>query len=151
EIRGGEALDLIQAMTSGHGGCLSTLHATYPKDTLTRLETMAMMSDVSMPLLALRVQIGSAVDIIVQMARLADGSRKVTHISEVEGFAHSTDNYVVRDLWLREYSMEDNEAPSDRLVPTGIVPACSTRIRERGYELPEAMLEAQHQRERSHD
>src|SRR5262249_27898093 len=78
EIRSGEALDLIQAMTSGHGGCLSTLHATYPRDTLSRLETMAMMSDVDMPLTALRAQLASAVNFIVQIARLRDGSRKIT-------------------------------------------------------------------------
>ncbi|HEX7603533.1 MAG TPA: CpaF family protein, partial [Polyangiaceae bacterium] len=86
EIRGGEALDLIQAMTSGHGGCLSTLHATYPRDTLSRLEPMAMMSDVDMPLLAMRIQLASAVNIICQVGRLQDGSRKITHITEVLGF-----------------------------------------------------------------
>src|SRR5262249_34017960 len=73
EIRGGEALDLIQAMTSGHGGCMSTLHATYPRDTISRLETMAMMSDVNMPLQALRVQLASAVNVICQVSRLQDG------------------------------------------------------------------------------
>ena len=86
EIRGGEALDLIQAMTSGHGGCMSTLHATYPRDTTSRLETMAMMSDVEMPLAALRVQLASAVNIICQVSRLQDGSRKITHVTEVIGF-----------------------------------------------------------------
>ena len=86
EIRGGEALDLVQAMTSGHGGCLTTVHATYPHDTLTRLETMSLMSDVELPLSALRVQLASAINIIVQTSRLADGSRKVTHVSEVRGY-----------------------------------------------------------------
>ena len=71
EIRGGEALDLIQATTSGHGGCLTTVHATYPRDTLTRLETMAMMSDLDMPLVPLRVQIGSGVNLLVQDLALA--------------------------------------------------------------------------------
>ncbi len=85
EIRGGEALDLIQAMTSGHRGCLSTVHATLPIDTLSRLETMALMSDVEMPLAVLRVQIASAVDTIVQVLRGADGSRYVTHVSQVLG------------------------------------------------------------------
>ena len=86
EIRSGEALDLIQAMTSGHGGCMSTLHATYPRDTTSRLETMAMMSDIDMPLTALRFQLASAVNIICQVSRLQDGSRKITHITEVLGF-----------------------------------------------------------------
>lgn len=83
EIRGGEALDLIQAMTSGHRGCLSTVHGTLPIDTLTRLETMALMSDVQMPSTVLRAQIASAVDTLVQVARRADGLRVVTHITEV--------------------------------------------------------------------
>jgi pilus assembly protein CpaF len=76
ELRGGEALDIVQAMTSGHGGCMCTLHASYPKDSLTRLETMAMMSDVELPLAALRNQIGSGVELVVVVARLPDGSRK---------------------------------------------------------------------------
>ena len=86
EIRGGEALDLIQAMTSGHRGCLSTVHATLPIDTLSRLETMALMSDVEVPLAVLRIQIASAVDTIVQVSRGSDGSRCVTHVSKVVGY-----------------------------------------------------------------
>ena len=86
EIRGGEALDLIQAMTSGHRGCLSTVHATLPIDTLSRLETMALMSDVDVPLNVLRLQVASAIDTIVQVSRRSDGSRCVTHVSEVQGY-----------------------------------------------------------------
>lgn len=90
EIRGGEALDLIQAMTSGHRGCLSTVHATLPTDTLNRLETMALMSDVDIPLHVLRAQIASAIDTIVQVARRSDGSRRLTHISRVLGHGPGT-------------------------------------------------------------
>ncbi|MBW1830088.1 MAG: CpaF family protein [Deltaproteobacteria bacterium] len=90
EIRGGEALDLIQAMTSGHRGCLSTVHATLPIDTLNRLETMALMGDVAVPIDLLRTQIASAIDTIVQVSRLPDGSRRVTHISEVRGYDRDT-------------------------------------------------------------
>ena len=86
EIRGGEALDLIQAMTSGHRGCLSTMHGTLPIDTLSRLETMALMSDVEMPIAVLRTQIASAIDVIVQVARNESGLRRVTHIAELVGF-----------------------------------------------------------------
>lgn len=86
EIRGGEALDLIQAMTSGHRGCISTVHGTVPSDALSRLETMALMSDVEIPVLALRAQLASAVDIIIQLARGEDGVRRVTHIAELAGF-----------------------------------------------------------------
>ncbi len=85
EIRGGEALDLIQAMTSGHRGCLSTVHATLPIDTLSRLETMALMSDVDVPLNVLRAQIASAVDFIVQVSRCSDGFRQVTYVSQILG------------------------------------------------------------------
>jgi len=90
EIRGGEALDLIQAMTSGHRGCLSTVHGTLPVDTLSRLETMALMSDVEMPIPVLRSQLASAIDIIVQLVRGDDGSRRITHIVALEGFDESS-------------------------------------------------------------
>jgi len=85
EIRGAEALDLIQAMTSGHGGCLATIHASHPCDALARLETLALMNDTALPLSALRAQIASAVDLVVQVARTRDGHRRVTEITTVEG------------------------------------------------------------------
>ena len=97
EIRGKEALDLIQAMTSGHRGCLSTLHGTLPLDTLSRLETMALMSDVQMPIAALRAQIASAVDVVIQVSRQRDGLRRVTHVAEVAGF-DSARGYCLRSL-----------------------------------------------------
>lgn len=86
EIRGAEALDLIQAMTSGHRGCLSSVHGTLPTDTLNRIETMALMSDVELPVPVLRAQIASAIDVIVQVARGGDGTRRVTHVEEIRGF-----------------------------------------------------------------
>lgn len=89
EIRGGEALDLIQAMTSGHRGCLSTVHATLPIDTLSRLETMALMSDLEIPINVLRGQIASAVDTVIQVVRHQDGSRRVSHVAEVLGYDES--------------------------------------------------------------
>jgi pilus assembly protein CpaF len=85
EVRGGEALQMIQAMTSGHAGSMSTLHANTPADALARLETLAMMGEVDLPLYALRAQVASAIDLIVQMVRLNDGRRMITHISEVHG------------------------------------------------------------------
>jgi pilus assembly protein CpaF len=147
EIRSGEALDLIQAMTSGHGGCLSTLHATYPRDTLSRLETMAMMSDVDMPLDALRVQLASAVNFIVQVARLQDGSRKITHVSEVLGFDARSAEYQIQDVFHREYQGFDErgEVLSD-LVPTGILPRCLTQLHEHGVDLPPTVYEAAERR-----
>jgi len=96
EIRAGEALDLVQAMTSGHGGGLCTVHATRPNDALHRLETMALMSGVELPLEALRAQIASAIDIIVQVDRLEDGARRITHVAECLGYRH-LEGYTVED------------------------------------------------------
>lgn len=141
EIRGGEALDLIQAMTSGHGGCLSTLHATYPRDTVTRLETMAMMSDIEMPLQALRIQLASAVNMIVQVSRLQDGSRKVTHVTEVLGYDQNTGTYQLQDIFERQYNglTADGKIISE-LVPTGILPRSLHQLHEHGLDLPESVL-----------
>ncbi len=136
EIRGGESLDLIQAMTSGHRGCLSTVHATYPIDTLTRLETMALMSSVDIPLQALRAQIASAVDIIVQTSRLANGFRCVTHITEVAGYDLDT-GYQLGDLFLRDYSKCASDGGiGSTLAYTGRRPRAEAMIRAAGLKLP---------------
>lgn len=141
EIRGGEALDIVQAMTSGHGGCMGTLHASYPKDTLTRLETMAMMSDVEMPLVAMRTQIGSGVQLVVQVSRLQDGSRKVTHITEVLGFDLETQKYKLQDIFLRKYEGLDKDGKViSELVPTGVLPECMHQLEEHGVSLPDPVL-----------
>ncbi len=143
EIRGGEALDILQAMTSGHGGCMGTLHATYPRDTLTRLETMAMMSDVDLPLSALRIQIGSGVQCIVQVSRLQDGTRKVTHVSEVAGYDLVTQSYVVRDIFLREYDgLDERGNVMSRIVATGLLPTFAPQLREHGVDVPAEVLDA---------
>jgi pilus assembly protein CpaF len=141
EIRGGEALDLIQAMTSGHGGCLTTVHATYPRDTLTRIETMAMMSDLNMPLTPLRVQIASGVNILVQVSRLQDGSRVITHVTEVLGFDMQGGAYVLQDLFDRIYEgiAEDGSVRST-LRATGVMPRCMAQLHAHGVQLPPSML-----------
>ncbi len=143
EIRGGEALDLIQAMTSGHGGCMSTLHATYPADTLSRLETMAMMSDVEMPLAALRVQLASAVNFIVQTSRLQDGSRKITHVTEVCGFDAVAGEYLTEDVFLLDYGATGPDGEVDaELRATGALPRSLGAIKAHGYDLPESVYTA---------
>ena len=148
ELRGGEALDLVQAMTSGHGGCLTTLHATYPRDVLTRLETMAMMADIEMPLPAMRAQIASAVDIVIQAARFRDGTRKVTHISEIIGFDMSKGTYQINDLFIRKVKGVDAEGRVlSKLLPTGNLPDCLETIRAAGLEVPATVLEANWRRE----
>src|SRR5690606_31007163 len=103
ECRGGEALDMIQAMTSGHSGSLSTCHANSPRDAVNRLEVMALMSGVDLPLFALRAQVASAIDVVVQISRMSsDGSRRITRISEV--------GQLTDDL---KYRLSDVYAPSN--------------------------------------
>ncbi len=117
ECRGGEALEIIQAMTSGHAGSMSTLHANSPLDALNRLETMCMMSKVDLPLYALRAQITSAIDVVVQMTRFPDGRRDVTGVAEV-GDLDAEGRYSVRDLFTYQLE-EESDSPVGRLVWTG--------------------------------
>lgn len=136
ELRGGEALDIVQAMTSGHGGCMCTLHASYPKDSLTRLETMAMMSDVELPLAALRNQVGSGVELVVVVARLPDGSRKLTHVTEVLDFDLDRQCYRLQDLLVRRYAGTDERGRIvSELVTTGVVPSFLPRLAQHGVQL----------------
>jgi pilus assembly protein CpaF len=141
EIRGGEALDLVQAMTSGHGGCLTTVHATYPIDTMNRLETMALMGGVELPLVALRTQLASAVDIVVQTARLRDGKRGVTHVTEVCGVDPSR-GYRLKDLFVALPSRNPDGSVSLALEPTGVVPDCYPLLQSHGLDLPPAIHQA---------
>lgn len=146
EIRGGEALDLVQAMTSGHGGCLTTLHATYPRDTLSRLETMCMMSDIDMPLLAMRIQVASGINGIVQVGRLRDGSRKVTHITEVLGFDVVKGEYLTQDIYARTYAgLGSKGEVLSEFGPTGIIPHCVDQLREHGVDFPASVYHAARQ------
>ncbi len=133
EIRGGEALDVIQAMTSGHGGSMSTTHATYPTDTLHRLETMALMSEVELPHYALKTQIASAIEIIIQTSRFNDGSRKITHISEVLGLDENH-NYMMEDIF--QFKSSGNDQSGDikgELEPTGYIPSFVKEVTNIGY------------------
>lgn len=142
EIRGEEALDLVQAMTSGHGGCMATLHATHPRDALSRMETMGLMSDIELPLHALRAQIGSGLDVIVQVARKSDGSRCVTHITEVLGYDGRTESYQTQDLFVREYEQPDAGHPAQsELKPTGQLPTGLDQLRARGAVLPDLVYQ----------
>lgn len=136
EIRSGEALDLIQAMTSGHGGCMGTVHASYPSDTLNRLETMCLMSDIGLPLNAMRAQIASGMDIIVQTSRLRDGSRCVTHISEVVGYDNDR-GYNIEDIFIRTYQGEDEKGHViSKMEYTGYKPKAAQAVIEHGLSLP---------------
>jgi pilus assembly protein CpaF len=140
ECRGGEAIDLIQAMTSGHGGSLSTVHATYPHDTLGRLETLCLMSDIALPLGALRAQIASAVNIIVQVSRLNDGTRKITHVAECRGL-DGGGQYQLAMLY--EWMPRGVDAESGRLLgdllATGERATFTAELKAKGIVLPEEM------------
>jgi len=137
EVRGPEALDLIQAMTSGHRGSMSTTHANNPFDCLARLETLCLMSDVELPLHALRSQIASSVDLVIQIARFPDGSRKVTHVSEVLALTKDVE-YQVQDLYRYRVVARGNEGPIGRLECHGI-PTFVEDLRMHGFGLPESM------------
>jgi pilus assembly protein CpaF len=134
ECRGGEALDMLQAMNTGHDGSLTTLHANTPRDALSRLETLTLMSGMDLPVKVIREQISSAIDLIVQQGRLKDGSRKVTAITEVAGM--EGDTIVLTDV----FKFEQTNVSSDgtvvgELKPTGIRPLFTTRLEAAGFKL----------------
>ena len=134
ECRGGEALDMLQAMNTGHDGSLTTLHANSPRDALSRLETMVLMSGMDLPLKVVRQQISSAVDLIVQQTRLKDGSRKVTAITEVVGMEGET--VVLTDIFKFEQTgIGEHGKILGELKPTGIRPIFSPRLEAAGYKL----------------
>ena len=134
EVRGGEALDMLQAMNTGHDGSLTTLHANTPRDALSRIETMVMMAGMDLPLKVVRQQISSAVDLIIQQTRLKDGSRKVTAITEVAGMEGET--VVLTDVFKFEQTgMGVNGKIIGELKPTGIRPLFMPRLEAGGFKL----------------
>ncbi len=134
EVRGGEALDMLQAMNTGHDGSLTTLHANSPRDAISRLETMIMMAGMELPLKVVRQQISSAVDLIVQQSRMKDGTRKITAITEVAGMEGET--VVLTDVFKFEQAgiTVDGKVEGDH-KPTGIRPLFSSRIQAAGLKL----------------
>jgi len=134
ECRGGEALDMLQAMNTGHDGSLTTLHANTPRDALSRLETMVLMSGMDLPLKVVRQQISSAVDLIIQQTRLKDGSRKVTAITEVVGMEGET--VVMTDIFkFEQTSVGQNGKIIGELKATGIRPIFGPRLEAAGFKL----------------
>jgi pilus assembly protein CpaF len=134
ECRGGEALDMLQAMNTGHDGSLTTLHANSPRDGLSRLETMVLMAGMELPLKVVRQQISSAVDLIVQQTRLRDGVRKVTAITEVAGMEGET--IVMSDIFKFEQTgLGEGGRVLGELKATGIRPAFSPRLEAAGFKL----------------
>src|SRR5687767_13940359 len=140
EVRGEEALDMLQAMNTGHDGSLTTIHANSARDALYRLDTMVAMANLNIPDRAIRQQVSSAIEIIVQIARLSDGTRKVTAVSEVTGMERDT--ITMQDLFLFEKTGLDEEGRvRGRFRATGIRPKCSDRIAACGIQLPAQMFE----------
>ena len=135
ETRGGEALSMLQAMNTGHDGSLSTGHANSPRDILARLETMCLMAGVELPARAIREQIASALDLIIQISRLKDGSRKITNITEVQGM--EGDTIVLQDVFVFEQTGFVDGKVQGRLRPTGIRPKFSEKFEAAGIKLPQ--------------
>jgi pilus assembly protein CpaF len=134
ECRGGEALDMLQAMNTGHDGSLTTIHANSPRDTLSRLETLVLMAGMDLPIKIVRQQISSAVDVIVQMSRLRDGTRKLTAITEVAGM--EGDVIVLSDIFKYNQTGVDAEGKIlGQIKPTGIRPLFGPRLEAAGYKL----------------
>ncbi len=148
EVRGAEALDMLQAMNTGHEGSLTTLHANSPRDALARLETMVLMAGLDLPLAAIREQIASAIQLIVQIGRLSDGTRRVTQVAEVVGMESGV--IQLGDLFLFETdgSFDASGHFVGQLVPTGIRPDFERQIRQRGIELPTSLFDSPRTAER---
>jgi len=140
EVRGGEALDMLQAMNTGHEGSLTTIHANNPRDAIARLQTMCLMADLNLPDRAIRHQIASAVSIIVQVARLSDGTRRVTQISEVTGVAD--DMVTLQDIFVFELlGLGANNRVLGRFRATGVRPTFAERLKLSGFQLPANIFE----------
>jgi len=140
EVRGEEALDMLQAMNTGHDGSLTTIHANTPRDALSRLETMVAMSNLSIPDHAIRRQIASAIDVVVQVSRLSDGTRKVISIAEITGM--EGDVVTMQDIFVfRKRGIRENGEVIGDFTPTGVRPKFSEKLLVSGIALPIAMFE----------
>lgn len=136
EVRGGEALDMLQAMNTGHDGSLTTAHANNPRDALSRLETMVLMAGFEMPIRAIREQVSSAIELILQQSRLKDGSRKITYITEVQHM--EGDVITTQDLFRFEQTgMDENGKLTGHFVSTGMQPGFMDKFQVNGVSLPD--------------
>jgi pilus assembly protein CpaF len=140
EVRGEEALDMLQAMNTGHDGSLTTIHANSPRDALSRLETMVAMSNLNLPENAIRRQIAAAIDVVVQVSRLSDGTRKVVSLAEITGM--EGDVVTMQDIFVfRKRGIRETGEVLGDFVPTGIRPKFSERLLVSGIQLPTTMFE----------
>jgi pilus assembly protein CpaF len=142
EIRGGEALDLLQAMNTGHGGSMGTIHANTPVDALSRLETLALYAGVDLPLRVIRAQVAGAIDLVVQTARYSDGSRKISHISEVLPL-DAQGNYQTADIfYFQRKGLDQRQQIVGRHRASGRRPGFMEEVAQSGLTLPEHLFEA---------
>jgi pilus assembly protein CpaF len=141
EVRGAEALDMLQAMNTGHDGSLCTVHANSPRDATSRLETMVLMAGYDLPVRAIRQQVTAALDLIVHLTRLRDGTRRVTHITEIEGM--EGDSVVMQDIAYYDFSagVDDDGRFLGHLKSTGIRPKFARRLEDYGIKLPADVFE----------
>src|SRR5579863_9902510 len=141
EVRGEESLDMLQAMNTGHDGSLTTIHANSPRDALARLETMVAMAGLNLPDTAIRRQIASAIDLVVQVTRLSDGTRKITAIAEITGMEGEV--VTMQDIFtFRKRGVKDSGEVIGAFEPSGIRPKCTERIAVTGIHLPTSMFDA---------
>jgi len=142
ECRGGEALDMLQAMNTGHDGSMTTVHANSPRDALSRIETLTLMAGFDLPVRAIREQVASAVDVIVQLSRLRDGSRRVTHITEVDGM--EGDKITLQDIFLFDFhaGVDANGRHQGVLEPTGVRPGFAEKLEDAGVLVGGDIFEA---------
>ncbi len=136
EVRGGEALDMLQAMNTGHEGSLSTIHSNTPRDALSRLETMVLMAGLELPTRAIREQVAAALDVIIHLTRLSDGSRRVTQVAEVVGM--EGDVVTLQDIYVFDYEagIDGHGRFKGTCRPTGLRPHFARRLKDVGIELP---------------
>jgi pilus assembly protein CpaF len=140
EVRGEETLDMLQAMNTGHDGSITTIHSNTPRDAIARMETMAMMGEVRLSEKAIRAQIASAVHVIIQVSRMSDGSRRVTHITELTGAF--SDVVSMQDIFLFEKKgIDANDKVRGRFFATGVVPKFSEKLAAAGISLPSSLLD----------
>jgi pilus assembly protein CpaF len=139
EVRGGEALDMLQAMNTGHDGSLATGHSNSPRDMISRLETMVLMAGIDLPVKAIREQIAGAIDLIIQQSRLKDGTRKITHITEVQGM--EGDVIVLQDIFVfQQERMDEMGKIVGKMVPTGVRPKFYERLETSGIHIPASVF-----------
>ncbi|MGB4595324.1 MAG: CpaF family protein [Anaerolineaceae bacterium] len=139
ECRGGEALDMLQAMNTGHDGSMTTIHANSPRDALRRIETMVMMAGMELPLKAIREQVASSIELIIHQERLKDGTRKITKVSEVQGM--EGDTIVMQDLFVFQFAGIQNGIVKGNLKSTGLRPQFLQKMIANGIEIPESVFE----------